>query len=151
VPKKAFIVAALVVAAGAIAWMAFGGLGKNLVYYWSPTELLEAGNKAYGAKVRLGGQVKAGTVRWKPRQTDLRFQVTDGKTSVEVHARSVPPAMFREKIGVVVEGTRARSGVFESERLLVKHGNKYEAPKKGAPHDMKKLMRTVENLEGSPQ
>jgi cytochrome c-type biogenesis protein CcmE len=143
VPKKLFIVGALVVAAGAIAWMAFGGLGENLVYYWSPAELVAAGDKAYGAKVRLGGLVKAGSVQWKPRETNLRFQVTDGKAVVDVHASAVPPAMFRENIGVVIEGTYSRAHVFESERLLVKHGNEYQAPKEGAPKDMEKLMRTV--------
>ena len=41
---------------------------------------------------------------------------------------SVPPQMFREGIGVVVEGTVAKDGVFESHRLMVSHGNEYRAP-----------------------
>ena len=32
-----------------------GGIGKNLVYYWGPTELHAAGDKAVGATIRLGG------------------------------------------------------------------------------------------------
>lgn len=148
-PKKAFVVAALVVIAGAIAWIAFGGLGENLVYYWTPSELVTAGEKAYGAKVRLGGQVKAGSVNWQPRETELRFAVTDGKATVAVHARSVPPAMFRENIGVVIEGSYSRANVFESDRLLVKHSNEYKAPDKHTPENIKDLMKTVSEQQDS--
>ena len=36
--------------------------------------------------------------------------------------------MFREGIGVVVEGTMTRAGYFESHRLMVSHSNEYRAP-----------------------
>lgn len=149
--KKVFVAGALVVAAAAIGWMAFGGLGENLVYYWSPSELVQAGEKAYGATVRLGGVVKKGTIDWNPRATNLRFQVTDGDHSVKVHARAVPPAMFRENIGVVIEGTLSRANVFESERLLVKHGNEYQPPKDGDLKDMKALMKTLADERASSE
>ena len=40
------IVLAIVVAAAAFAYLAFSNVGENLVYYWSPTELLDAGDSA---------------------------------------------------------------------------------------------------------
>ena len=55
--------------------------------------------------------------------------------------------MFREGIGVVVEGTMVKSNegdVFKSERLMVKHSNEYKAPEDGA--DSKDLYKTVEGL-----
>ena len=39
---RTFTIVALVVAAGALTWLAVGGLGDNLVYYWTPTELKAA-------------------------------------------------------------------------------------------------------------
>ena len=48
---------ALAVAGAAFALLAAGGIGENLVYYWGPAELVSAGSKAYGATIRLGGQV----------------------------------------------------------------------------------------------
>ena len=39
--------------------------------------------------------------------------------------------MFRESIGVVVEGTYDQSQVFSSNRLMVNHSNEYRAPKPG--------------------
>jgi cytochrome c-type biogenesis protein CcmE len=45
--------------------------------------------------------------------------------------------MFRDGIGVVVEGRYHRPGVFESTSVMVKHSNEYRAPKPGEkPADM---------------
>ena len=55
--------------------------------------------------------------------------------------------MFREGIGVVVEGTMVKSsegGIVRSERLMVKHSNEYKAPEEGV--DSKDLYKTVEGL-----
>lgn len=141
--RRLYLVGALVVAGGALAFISFGNVGENLVYYWDPSQLVAAGDDGIGATVRLGGQVKAGTLDWKPEQNQLNFQVTDGKQTVTVHATSAPPQMFREGIGVVVEGEMTRAGVFEADRLMVKHSNEYRAPKEGvAPAD---LYATVED------
>lgn len=126
-----------------LAFLAFGGLGESLVYYWSPSELYAAGERAEGASVRLGGQVAAGSIEREPDGLTLRFRVTDGSASVPVFARAVPPAMFREGIGVVVEGTLLPDGTFESSRLMVKHDNEYRAPEAGETPSIEELARTV--------
>ena len=51
---KWFAFAALGLAAGAFLFIAVGGIGENLVYYWGPKELRAAGAKAIGATIRLG-------------------------------------------------------------------------------------------------
>ena len=117
-----FIVIAALVAAGAFAFIAAGKIGNNLVYYWSPSDLLQAGDKAYGASIRLGGLVKQGTLKQN------QFEVTDLKNTVRVKIHGVPPQMFREGIGVVIEGTMTRDGYFEGSRLMVSHNNEYRAP-----------------------
>jgi cytochrome c-type biogenesis protein CcmE len=144
---RVFAIVALLLAAGGLAWLAFGNLGDNLVYYWSPSELSEAGAKGVGATVRLGGQVKEGSVRWDPDRTDLNFIVTDAAHDVPVHATAVPPAMFREGIGVVVEGKLNEAGLFESDRLMVKHDNQYQAPAAGEKPDMKALGSSLDPSE----
>lgn len=142
--RRLLLVVALSVASAALGFISFGSMGENLVYYWDPTQLVAAGDKAYGATVRLGGIVKPGTVDWKQGEGHLNFEVTDNTQTVRVAATGAPPQMFREGIGVVVEGTLARSGVFEADRLMVKHSNEYRAPEEGkAPHD---LYETVEDM-----
>jgi cytochrome c-type biogenesis protein CcmE len=39
--------------------------------------------------------------------------------------------MFRENMGVVVEGKLTRAGIFEASSLMVKHSNEYSAPAEG--------------------
>ena len=58
-----------------------GGLSNNLVYYWSPTELIGAGETAYAATVRLGGIVEAGSKEWDPDNNTLDFRLSDGVTN----------------------------------------------------------------------
>ena len=77
----------------------------------------------------------------------VQFVVHDGKERVPVKTTSVPPQMFRENIGVVVEGTMNRAGYFQSSRLMVSHNNEYKAPEKGHPVDRKELERMMKSVE----
>ncbi len=112
-----------------LAFLSFGSMDKNLVYYWSPTTLRASKPASEGATVRLGGLVKAGSVRVDG--TNTVFTVVDDQASVEVRTASIPPQMFREGIGVVVEGHLGPDGIFVSKRLLVKHDENYKAPADG--------------------
>jgi cytochrome c-type biogenesis protein CcmE len=142
--RRLMIVAALAVIAGVIGFVAYGNIGGNLVYYWSPKEVHAAGPKAVGATIRLGGLVAPGSIVRASTGLDLRFAVTDGEATLPVHASAVPPAMFREGIGVVVEGTLRKDGVFESRRLMVKHDNEYRAPGAEDNRDIRELMRSLD-------
>ena len=128
VSRRLFLVGALVVAGAALAAISFGNIVENLVYYWDVSQLVENRTTARGAVIRLGGMVKEGTVDWKSNENVLEFVITDGTASVPVRATGAPPQMFREGIGVVVEGTVTEAGNFETDRLMVKHSNEYKAP-----------------------
>ena len=142
--RRVALVVSLLVAGAALAFVSFGNIGENLVYYWNPTQLAEAGDKSIGATIRLGGVVKDGTVDWQPDEEALAFVVSDGTQEVNVQCSGAPPQMFREGIGVVVEGTMTTGGVFKSSRLMVKHSNEYKAPEEGA--SVEDLYDTVESL-----
>ena len=144
---RIFTIVAVLVLAAAFGVIAASGINENLVYYWTPTQLLENGDKAYGATIRLGGMVAAGSIKQGP--SAVEFDVKDGNSVVRVKSSGVPPQMFRENIGVVVEGTMTRAGYFESSRLMVSHDNQYRAPEDGHPVDQKeieKLMKTTRGL-----
>ena len=143
---RRFLFIALAVAAIAFVVIAAGGINKNLVYYWTPSDLRKAGDQAYGATIRLGGQVAPGSIHYANGVGALDFDVTDHKQLVHVKATGMPPQMFREGIGVVVEGTMMRGGYFQSDRLMVSHNNEYRAPKSGQPIDAKELIRTTKGV-----
>ncbi len=129
--RKPLAIVAVVLVVGALGYLMYGGVEENLVYFLTPNELVAKGDKAIDRPVRLGGQVVPGSVQWDADKLDLRFRVTDGTQEVVVHSSGAPPQMFRAGIGVVVEGKYARSGVFESHSLMVKHSNEYRAPTEG--------------------
>jgi cytochrome c-type biogenesis protein CcmE len=146
---RRFAIAALAVAAAAFGVITFGGIGKNLVYYWGPAELLAAGPKAVGASIRLGGQVAPDSVKFNSG-SNLEFDVRDGKgASVHVKSSGVPPQMFREGIGVVVEGTTTPAGHFECNRLMVSHNNEYRTPTDPKSINMEELIKTTSGIDGS--
>jgi cytochrome c-type biogenesis protein CcmE len=145
-----FMLGAFVVAGIAFAVIAASGINENLVYYWTPSDLVSNGNKAYGATIRLGGMVAPGSIR-NQGGSNVEFIVHDGQARVPVKTTTVPPQMFRENIGVVVEGTMVRgagSGYFQSSRLMVSHNNEYKAPDAGHPVDQKQLRKMIESTEG---
>ncbi|MBV8516924.1 MAG: cytochrome c maturation protein CcmE [Acidobacteria bacterium] len=145
--SRLFMIGAFAVAAIAFAVIAASSINKNLVYYWTPSDLRHAGSKAYGATIRLGGMVKKGSIH-KLGGSAVEFDVKDATQVVHVKTTSVPPQMFRENIGVVVEGTMVPGGYFQSDRLMVSHNNEYRAPAKGHPVDRKELERLMKSTEG---
>ena len=144
--SRLYLIGALAVAGIAFAVIAASGISQNLVYYWTPSDLLHAGDKAYGATIRLGGQVAPHSVRMSSG-SELEFDVTDRKNIVHVRSAGSPPQMFREGIGVVVEGTMVRGGFFQSDRLMVSHNNEYRAPKEGETIQAEEVIRTTKGLK----
>lgn len=146
---RLFMVGAFVVAAIAFTVIAASGINKNLVYYWTPSDLVSNGSKAYGATIRLGGMVAKGSIV-RHGGSAVEFIVHDGKARIPVRTSTVPPQMFRENIGVVVEGTMVRgagSGHFQSSRLMVSHNNEYKAPDAAHPMDQKQLRKMIESAD----
>jgi cytochrome c-type biogenesis protein CcmE len=137
--RRSALVVAVVIVVGAFGFLLYGGIDSNVVFFLTPQELLARGSDAYDVPVRLGGQVKPGSVRWDAERLDLIFVVTDtGGQTVNVRSvGSAPPQMFRDGMGVVVEGRYRRDGVFESTNLMVKHSNEYRKPEHGErPQEM---------------
>lgn len=113
-----------------VGYLAFSSIGSALMYYVTPSELLDRGDAAIGETVRLGGQVAPGSV-FGPA-TDLTFVLTDGDANITVHSTVAPTRSFREGSGAVVEGALGDDGVFEATQVIVKHDENYEAPAPGA-------------------
>jgi cytochrome c-type biogenesis protein CcmE len=129
--RKLIGVAGLALVLSGFAYLIWGGLGGNLVYFVTPTELLARGDAAYDSPVRLAGNVVPGSVHWNARELDLKFELSDGETDIQVWSKGAPPAMFQDTMGVVVEGRYNRTGIFESSSIMVRHSNEYKAPPEG--------------------
>ena len=127
-PRVVFL---LVLIAGSLTWVGTRALSGSLVYYVTPTELLQQ-QPAPGERLRLGGQVLPGSVHEDlDRAGAIDFVLTDGTTRMTVVHAGGTPSLFRPGIGVVLEGTYGSDGAFHSDTMLVKHGEQYSPPQPG--------------------
>ena len=119
------------VIAAALAGLVMTGVRQSVVYFVTPSELLAAQGQAAGKAYRLGGMVLPGSHAQDPATREHRFVVSDGKASVPVHYRGIPPDLFAEGRGAVVEGRVGPNGVFHASTILAKHSEEYRAPHDG--------------------
>jgi cytochrome c-type biogenesis protein CcmE len=98
-------------------------LRDNIVFFYGPSELAQKAPAA-GARLRIGGLVKEGSVSRLPDEA-IRFKVTDSKQDVDVLYKGALPDLFREGQGVVAEGALAPDGIFRADTILAKHDERY--------------------------
>lgn len=116
-----------------LAYLVYGGIQQGATYWVTVGELRQRG-PALPSRVRLGGTVAAGTVRWDTAHRHLSFVITDGTNTLPVRYSGVVPDIFAEGRQVVVEGGVARDGAFDATTLLAKCPTKYNpADPKSAP------------------
>lgn len=101
----------------------FLNFGDNIVYFYTPQEAIA---KNTASTIKVGGLVKAGTLTKKDDGTIL-FKVTDNTVDIDVIYKGLPPDMFKENQGVVVEG-RFHKEVLIATSLMVKHSEEYKKP-----------------------
>jgi len=108
-------------------------LSENVEYFRTVSEAVSA-RKSDGTKqLRMAGAVVPGTIR--ATHNGVRFRVTDGRTTAQVVQDGDPPSLFKDGAPVVCEGHWAKTAgpVFDSDRILIKHGDDYEPPKVKLP------------------
>ena len=130
-PKKqrrlAFAIT-LILAGGGAAALAVFALQDNIMFFYSPTDIAEHPEKVpVGRAVRIGGLVQTGSVK-RDAGLEVKFVVTDGKSSIPVSYSGVLPDLFREGQGVVALGMRNPNGTFTANEVLAKHDEKYMPP-----------------------
>lgn len=97
-------------------------IGADLVYYRTTSEVVDETRPVGAGRFRLGGQVVPGSI--SSDASGVQFDVTDGIVTLAVDHRGAPQQLFREGIGVVVEGTWDGS-TFHSDSMIIKHDEQY--------------------------
>jgi cytochrome c-type biogenesis protein CcmE len=123
--RLTLIGAALGVVAFAAA-LALYALNDSIVFFYGPSEVLQK-NLAPGARLRIGGLVKAGSLV-KSEGQKAAFTITDNANDVAVSYQGLLPDLFREGQGVVAEGVLVGPGQFRADSntgVLAKHDERY--------------------------
>jgi cytochrome c-type biogenesis protein CcmE len=130
---------AIAAVAGSAA-LALSGLKDQASFFYAPSDAARA--LPLGRAVRLGGMVVGGSIRRAGDGVSMRFLVTDGRATTPVSFTGIAPDLFRERSGVVAEGTFRPDGGFVATELLAKHDERYIPPEvAGAMHETRTLKR----------
>lgn len=123
--KRLAVVIAGVVGLTVAGLFVLNAFRSNLVFFYSPTEVLE-GKAPVNQRLRIGGLVVKGSV--KKDGTKVQFVVTDLTSKVTVRYQGILPDLFREGQGVVAQGRLVGGDEFLADEVLAKHDENYMPP-----------------------
>ena len=123
--KRMAAIAFGLVALGVATALVLQAFQKNLVFFFSPTQVA-AKEAPLGRTFRIGGIVEPGSV--KRSGVDVSFTVTDTAKAIPVVYRGSLPDLFREGKMVVAQGQLQADGVFHAREVLAKHDENYMPP-----------------------
>jgi cytochrome c-type biogenesis protein CcmE len=123
--KRMAAIAFGVIALGVATALVLAAFQKNLVFFFSPTQVA-AKEAPLGRTFRIGGIVEPGSV--KRTGVEVRFAVTDTAKTIPVVYRGSLPDLFREGKMVVAQGQLAADGTFQAREVLAKHDENYMPP-----------------------
>jgi len=121
------MIAGGVAALGIAAALVLSAFQKNLVFFFTPTQVA-AHEAPQGRTFRIGGLVVPGSLKRQPDGVTVRFVVTDTAKSIPVDYKGILPDLFREGKGVVTQGRLGPDGVFKASEVLAKHDENYMPP-----------------------
>jgi cytochrome c-type biogenesis protein CcmE len=125
--KRLLLIGAGVAALGLAATLVLSAFQKNLVFFFTPTQVL-AGEAPHGTSFRMGGMVKEGSLQRQPDGVTVAFIVTDTAKDIPVRYKGILPDLFKEGKGVVAQGKLGADKMFMAEEVLAKHDENYMPP-----------------------
>jgi cytochrome c-type biogenesis protein CcmE len=120
-------VAVILAGVGIATAFALQAFQKNLLYYYSPTQI-QAGEAPSSRSIRVGGLVEDGSFQRETGSLEARFTLTDFQNTVRVSYTGVLPDLFREGQGIIARGQMTPEGTFVAEEVLAKHDENYMPP-----------------------
>ena len=115
--KRMLAVTAILAGVGAAALLARLAFEENLLFFFSPTQIV-AGEAPADRKFRVGGLVSPGSLQRAPGSLEVRFVVTDNQHSIPVRYAGLLPHLFSEGKGVVAHGRLDGQGGFVAEVVV---------------------------------
>ena len=100
---------------------------KNLMYFYSPTEVMN-GEAPEARSFRIGGLVVTDSVIRNRDDLKVSFILTDTINEVKVVYEGILPDLFREGQGIVANGKLQPENIFIADQVLAKHDENYMPP-----------------------
>ncbi len=107
--------------------LAMSALKDQAAYFYAPSDVARLG-VPIGKAIRLGGMVVDHSIVKAADGLTIHFAVTDNAQTVAVTFKGITPDLFKEKSGVIAEGSFTALGQFTATNILAKHDEKYMPP-----------------------
>ena len=125
--KRVLIVFAILAGISIAAIFILTAFEKNLMYFYSPTEIIN-GNAPKAQSFRIGGLVVNDSVIRNTEDLKVSFVLTDTMNEVKVIYEGILPDVFREGQGIVANGKLQPDNIFVADQVLAKHDENYMPP-----------------------
>jgi cytochrome c-type biogenesis protein CcmE len=129
--------ALIVLIVGSLLWLAVGGVKETKTYYKTIPELQSMGKSATGQRLRVGGDIKPGSIVKNGRE--VSFVLHQGATALNVvYSGSDPlPDTFRDNAQALADGRLGADGIFQAGKIQAKCASKYESKpgQRGLTHE----------------
>jgi cytochrome c-type biogenesis protein CcmE len=100
---------------------------ENLVFFYTPSQILAGETPTTLKSYRIGGMVQEGSLRRAEDSLRVSFVVSDKEQSVPVVYTGILPDLFKEGTGVVADG-KWDGHTFTATEVLAKHDEEYMPP-----------------------
>lgn len=119
--------ALVVVIVGTLVWLAVGGFSETQTYYKTIAELDEMGAGAVGKRLRVAGDVEAGSILRTGGRVHFVLRQEQRQLRVVYEGTAPLPDTFRDGAQAVADGRMGPDGVFQASKIQAKCASKYEA------------------------
>ena len=128
---------------------------QSTVTFYTPEEVYKNPEKFGDKLFRVSGLVLKGTKQWNPLTSELDFKMSDLHShDFFVHYKGLPPDLFKEGQGVVVEGTltpvvhNTKPFLINADLLMVKHSEVYDTKQDHSKMREAKLLDSILKDQG---
>ena len=118
---------------GAISALGWVTARENETYYHTISELSTLKGADLHRRMRIGGDVKTGSIQHLSGETDFVLQEEDKTLAVRYVGSDPLPDTFKDGVQCLVEGHTSPDGHFVAENVQAKCASKYETAPGGAP------------------
>ena len=125
--SRLYFVIALLLGVVIAASLIIYGLSKNMVYFYTPTQVINK-EAPINKSIRVGGMVVPGSIIKSKSSLNVIFQINDLKNTISISYDGLLPDLFGENQGVVVTGSLDSKSNFVANEVLAKHDENYMPP-----------------------
>jgi cytochrome c-type biogenesis protein CcmE len=126
--------AAAVLVAAAIGYLAFLGAASSWQYYLSVDEAVTDAGELEGHRLRVSGRVTTGSLSIGDDRRQATFDLAGKQHTLHVTCRCLLPDNLAEDIDVVVEGVFG-ADVFHGDKVITRCASKYQPADTTAARD----------------